>query len=141
MILYTPSCRTQPPLVRMVPNKNQRAKFHLNYRLVIMTRVAVQNWCALYRILQSVLLDITLWRCRFILPVIVTCVLDPFHGALDQLDALLTRCQSSANVSVMHVHGCVTLTVSYTGCHLRCHNDHALSQTETLMPCVGGEYI
>jgi len=26
-----------------------------------------------------------------------------------------------------------------TGCHLRCHSDHALSTNETLMPCVGGE--
>lgn len=32
-----------------------------------------------------------------------------------------------------------SVSVECKRCHLRCHNDHALSQTETLMPCVGGE--
>ena len=82
--------------------------------------------------------DITLLRCHFILLVIVMFVLVLCHGALDQSDALLTQYRWSVNVRVTCVHGFVTLTISLLGCHLRCHNDHALSQTETLMPCVGG---
>ena len=84
------------------------------------------------------LLDITLLRCHSILLVIVMFVLVLCHGALDQSDAPLTQYRWSVNVRVISTHGCVTLTMSHIGCHLRCHNDHALSQTETLMPCVGG---
>ena len=68
------------------------------------------NWCALYRKLLSILLGIALWKCHFILLVIVMCVLDLFHGVSDQSDVPLTQYQLSVNVSIKCIHGCVTLT-------------------------------
>ena len=136
------SSHTRLLLVKMELNKKQKTNFLMKCQLVIVFVISCSaKWCALYRIVQLlVLLDTNLWKFHYILLATAMCVLVLCHGALDQSDVLapLTRLGLSVNVNML---GYVTLIMWYTGCHIRCHNDHALSQTETLIPCVGGVFM